>query len=43
MTETLRDIPPAKVGEVVQSFVDGGKTNITATRQGDGNWTVEAS
>ena len=38
----LTDIRPGKVGQVVQNFLDGGSTKITAWQQADGNWSVEA-
>lgn len=41
--EEIRDVPPARVGRVVQGFVDdASKTSVTCTRQPDGNWTVTA-
>jgi hypothetical protein len=42
----MKDVPETEVGEVVQSFVDEGKTTIRATRQDDDDdvkWTIVAS
>ncbi len=38
----MENVPNSNVGEVVQSFVDEGYTNISCTRIGDNDWTVSA-
>jgi hypothetical protein len=39
----LKDVPAAKVGDKIQSFVDEGKKKIEAKRQSDGRWTIVAT
>lgn len=41
--QQLNDVPASEVGEVVQEFVDGGSSDVQATAQGDGKWTVTAA
>ncbi|HEV2718832.1 MAG TPA: hypothetical protein VG323_02345 [Thermoanaerobaculia bacterium] len=36
----LTDVPPEKVGETVQSFVDNGTAKVRVDKQDDGNYTV---
>ncbi len=42
-SEALEDVPNARVGEVVQSFVDSGAISITANKQMNGAWSVIAT
>ncbi len=38
---SLTDIPPSDVGSVVQSMVNHGASDIRATIQPNGMWTVQ--
>lgn len=38
---TLSDVPPSDVGTVVQGMVNHGASDIRATIQSDGLWTVQ--
>lgn len=38
----INNVPQGQVGETVQDYVDGGRTDkVTATKQADGKWTVK--
>jgi hypothetical protein len=39
----INDIPASRVGEIVQSFVNEGKTDVRAERQSNGRWRISAS
>ena len=39
---TVDDVPASDVGEVVQGFVDEGRTRIVVTRNADGTFRVDA-
>lgn len=39
----LDDVPESQVGEIVQSFVDEGKSEIRAEKLADGAWRITAS
>ncbi len=38
---TLKDVPPAKVGETVQGFVDANAKELSVKLQPNGNWTIQ--
>lgn len=40
MANAIEHVPAESVGEVVQGFVDGGATEVTARQQPDGTWIV---
>ncbi len=41
---TTKDVPAAKVGEVVQSYIDNdNKTSVKCALQPIGKWTIEAN
>ncbi|MBI1851415.1 MAG: hypothetical protein HYR85_13830 [Planctomycetes bacterium] len=40
MGKPITDIPPEKVGKVVQSFVDNGEARVDASQQSNGLFTV---
>jgi hypothetical protein len=44
MAESITDVPKAKVGEVVQDFVDfDDPQEVTVIKQPDGNYTITPS
>lgn len=44
MPESVQnDVPQHRLGEVVQSYADDGKTHIVCTKNASGTWTVRAS
>ena len=42
-TSEIDDIPPSQVDQVVQDFKDAGATDVTKTKQSNGNFTVIAT
>lgn len=38
----IRNVPAGQVGNVIQSYVLGGKTEIEAKQQPDGRWSIWA-
>lgn len=40
--QQITDVPPGRVGQIVQQFVMGGARQVTCVRQADGNWTITA-
>jgi hypothetical protein len=41
--QTITGVPPERVGQVVQDFVDDGATHIVVTREVDGTFTVSGA
>ena len=39
---SIHGVPAAKVGQVVQDFVDDGARNVIVQQSGDGSFTVSA-
>jgi hypothetical protein len=40
MAKPITNVPPGSVGEVVQAFVDNGESQVDASKQSNGLFTV---